>query len=78
MTQDKGHAITSRPEAGQVSSDVPTNRYHFVLEGSGLGESTYRVSGAGDLTRLRVRYEATEWQRANSSYTDGDWQRAVL
>ena len=56
----------------------PANQYRFELEGSGLGESTYRVSGAGELTRLRVRYEATEWQRANSSYSDADWQRDVV
>jgi hypothetical protein len=54
------------------------DQYRFTLEGSGLGETTYRVSGAGDLTRLRVRYEATEWQRANSSYSDADWQRDVV
>ena len=56
----------------------PSSQYRFTLEGSGLGETTYRVSGAGDLTRLRVRCEATEWQRANSSYTDDDWQRDVV
>src|SRR5271155_2261466 len=55
-----------------------TTQYRFTLEGSGLGETTYRVSGAGDLTRLRVRYEATEWQRKNSSYTDADWERDVV
>jgi hypothetical protein len=55
-----------------------TTQYHFHLEGSGLGETTYRVSGAGELVRLRVRYEATDWQRKNSSYTDADWERDVV
>ena len=58
---------------------VPADRYRFTLEGSGLGETTYRVSGAGDLTRLRVRYEATEWQRVNvHSCSDEEWQRDVV
>jgi hypothetical protein len=57
----------------------PTSQYWFTLEGSGLGETTYRVAGAGDLTRLRVRYEATEWQRTNvHSCSDDEWQRDVV
>ena len=58
---------------------TPANPYRFTLEGSGLGETTYRVSGAGDLTRLRVRFEATEWQRTNvHSCSDEEWQRDVV
>lgn len=52
--------------------------YHFTWEGSGLGEATYRVSGAGDLTTLRVRYEATDYQRSISSYSDAEWERDVV
>jgi hypothetical protein len=58
--------------------DQQTTRYHFVLEGSGFGETTYRVHGAGELTRLRVRYEATAYQRSISSYTDADWDRDMV
>lgn len=52
--------------------------YNFTLEGSGLGETTWRVAGAGELTRLRVRTEATAYQRSIANYTDAEWERDVV
>jgi len=54
------------------------SKYHFRLEGSGLGETIWRVSGAGDITRLRVRYEATPYQRSISSLSDAEWERDIV
>lgn len=54
------------------------SKYSFRWTCSGMGETDYEVSGAGDLTRLRVRYEATEYQRSISSYDDAGWERDVV
>ena len=62
-----------------ISNNIqPSNRYTFAWTGSGLGISSFSVYGAGDLTRLCVRYEATDWQKSRSSYNDADWQRDVV
>src|ERR1041385_8740413 len=53
-------------------------KYYFHLEGSGLGTTTWRVSGAGEITRLETRYEATDYQRSISSLTDLEWQHDVI
>jgi hypothetical protein len=52
--------------------------FHFSWIGSGLGESSFSVSGWSAIQRLRVRYEATDYQRSISSYSDADWQRDVV
>lgn len=54
------------------------SHYRFSWECSGLGESTFRVAGAGEVQRLRVRYEATDYQKSISSYSNHDWQREVV
>ncbi|HTI81787.1 MAG TPA: hypothetical protein VL614_15165 [Acetobacteraceae bacterium] len=59
-------------------SDQRSNRYTFRWDSSGLGEAYYTVFGAGELSTLRVRYEATEYQRSISSYSDADWERDVV
>jgi hypothetical protein len=65
-------------QADQMSEAPQRSKYHFTLEGSGLGETTWRVAGPGELTRLRVRYEATAYQRSIANYTHEEWERDVV
>jgi hypothetical protein len=53
-------------------------RYVFRWTCSGLGESDYDVFGSPDVTKLRLRYEATDYQRSISSYDEAAWQRDVV
>lgn len=45
---------------------------------SGLGESSYDVHGAGELTGVRLRYEASDYQRSIANYNDAEWLRDVV
>ena len=53
-------------------------KYRFSWACGFMGETDYRVSGAGDLTMLRVRREASDYQRSISTLTEEQWQRDVV
>ncbi len=52
--------------------------YHFRWTCSGMGETDYAVSGAGAIKHLRVRYDAGDYFKSISSYSDLDWEREVV
>lgn len=56
----------------------PSNRYRFGFASAYMGVTEYTVSGAGELTVLRVRREASAYERSISNYDDAGWERDVV